>query len=128
MSARKQIIRHPDMPPPYGAYSPVVRAGGFLFLAGIAGIDPETGEAPADFEAQARQAFANLAATLACADASLADVVRCTTYLADANEGPVLNELFAEAFAIDPPARSTPLVSLPRGLLLSLEATVLAPA
>jgi len=48
---KKQVVTHPDMPAPYGAYSTVVRAGDFLFVSGQAGIVPETGEkAGEDFE------------------------------------------------------------------------------
>jgi len=58
---KKQVVTHPDMPAPYGAYSTVVRAGDFLFVSGQAGIVPETGQkAGEDFETQARQACNNM--------------------------------------------------------------------
>lgn len=124
----KRIITHPDLPPPYGAYSTVVAAGGFLFISGLAGIDPATGErAGDDFEAEARQAFENLRLCLACSGAEPSDVVRCTTYLADLDGRATLNALFAEFFPLDPPARSAPIVQLPMGLRLSLEATAIDP-
>ena len=52
----------------------------------------------------------------------MADVVKTTCWLANVEDAPRLGELFAEAFGIEPPARSTPIVALPRGLLLSIEA------
>ncbi len=123
---KKQIVTHPDMPAPYGAYSTVVRAGDFLFVSGQAGIVPETGEkAGEDFETQARQAFANLEACLACSGGSMDDMVKVITWLGDATERAALNDLFAEFFPVDPPARSTPIVDLPMGLLLSIEATAI---
>lgn len=123
---KKQVVTHPEMPPPYGAYSTVVRAGGFLFVSGQAGIVPETGEkAGEDFETQARQAFTNLEACLACSGGSMDDVVKVITWLGDATERAALNELFAEFFPVAPPARSTPIVDLPMGLLLSIEATAI---
>lgn len=126
---KKQVISHPDMPEPYGAYSTVVRAGDFIFVSGQAGIDPETGaKAGEDFEAQARQAFRNLKTCLECSNSSMGDVVKVITWLGDANERAVLNELFAEYFPDEPPARSTPIVHLPMGLLLSIEATAIARA
>ena len=55
---KKQVIKHPSMPDPYGAYSTVIRAGDFIFVSGQAGIDPETGaKVGEDFEVQARQAL-----------------------------------------------------------------------
>ncbi len=126
---KKQVVNHPDMPEPYGAYSTVVRAGGFVFVSGQAGIVPETGaKAGEDFEAQARQAFQNLMRCLECSNSSMSDVVKVITWLGDAGERAVLNELFAEFFPVEPPARSTPIVDLPMGLLLSIEATAIAKA
>ncbi|WP_227258319.1 RidA family protein [Kangsaoukella pontilimi] len=124
---KKQVVSHPDMPDPYGAYSTVVRAGDFIFVSGQAGIDPETGtKAGESFEAQARQAFKNLNSCLECSNSSMGDVVKVITWLGDANERAALNELFAEYFPDEPPARSTPIVDLPMGLLLSIEATAIA--
>ncbi|MFN3226540.1 MAG: RidA family protein [Hyphomicrobiales bacterium] len=125
---KKQVIRHPEMPHPYGAYSTSVRAGDFLFISGQAGIVPATGQkAGEDFDTQARQAFENLKACLACSNASMDDVVKVITWLGDPAERAALNELFGEYFPIDPPARSTPIVELPMGLLLSVEATAIYP-
>ena len=123
----KQVIKHPEMPQPYGAYSTVVRAGDFIFVSGQAGILPETGaKAGDDFESQARQAFKNLKTCLKCSGSSMSDVVKVITWLGDADERAALNELFGEYFPLQPPARSTPIVDLPMGLLLSIEATAIA--
>lgn len=126
MPVEKLVIAHPDLPKPYGAYSTAVRAGDFLFVSGLAGIVPATGaKAGDDFDTQARQAFRNLQTCLDCAGASMDDVVKVVTYLADGSQRAALNALFAEYFPTDPPARSTPIVELPMGLLLSIEATAI---
>ena len=39
--------------------------------------------------------------------ATLADVLKCNVYLADIGHFQVMNEVFAEVFAEDPPARTT---------------------
>lgn len=123
---KKKVVTHPDMPAPYGAYSTVVRAGDFLFVSGQAGIVPKTGEkAGENFDTQARQAFANLETCLACSGASMDDVVKVITWLGDASKRAELNDLFAAFFPVDPPARSTPILDLPMGLLLSIEATAI---
>ncbi len=117
-----------DMPKPLGPYSQVVQAGEFLFVSGQAGVHPATGETiEGGFEAQARQAYDNLRAVLAAAGSGLEHVVKTTTFVASADDVATSGRLYAEYFPIDPPARSTPIVGLPRGLLFSIEAIAVAP-
>jgi 2-iminobutanoate/2-iminopropanoate deaminase len=103
-----------------------MRVGNLLFTAGQPGIDPGTGAAAGEtFEAQARQAIANLRAVLEDAGSGLERVVKTTCFVADATAFAKLNELYAEYFPSAPPVRSTPIVGLPRGLLFSIEAVAL---
>ena len=126
MPVAKRVISHPDLPKPYGAYSTAVRAGDFLFVSGLAGIVPHSGEkAGDDFESQARQAFENLKTCLRCSGGTMDDVVKVVAYLADGSQRATLNALFGEYFPSEPPTRSTPIVELPMGLLLSIEATAI---
>jgi len=109
--------------PRIGPYSQAVRFGDLIFTAGQPGIDPATGQvAGPSFEAQARQAFANLAAVLEDAGSGLSRVIKVTCFIADPAAFLTLNVLFAEFFPDAPPARSAPIVQLPRGLLISVEA------
>ena len=113
--------------PGRGVYSQAVRIGELLFVAGQAGLDPSTGVvAGSTFEAQARQAFENLRAILEDAGSSLDRVVKTTCWLAVPEAFDQLNALYAEYFPVAPPARSTPVVQLPRGLLFSIEAVAAA--
>ena len=122
MSPLKQVIASPDLPPPLGPYSHAVRAGDFVFLAGQAGLDPESGKvAGEDFRSQANQAFKNLARVLKASGSSMDQVVKTTVFITDASQFPILNELYALYFPKNPPVRSTPIVELPRGLLISIE-------
>ena len=118
-------IQSPDMPVAIGPYSHAVRAGDFVFVSGQPGIDPSTGSVPpGGFDAEARQAFVNLRTVVGAAGASMERVVRTTVFLANADDFPAMNQLFAEFFPTAPPARATPIVSLPRGLRISIDATV----
>jgi len=109
--------------PRLGPYSQAVRVGNLIYTAGQPGIDPATGKVAGDaFEAQARQAFANLAAALEDGGSRLARVIKVTCFITDASAFPILNTLFAEFFPDSPPARSGPIVQLPKGLLFSIEA------
>jgi len=113
------------MPVAMGPYSHAVRAGDFVFVSGQPGIDPSTGSVPpGGFDAEARQAFVNLRTVVGAAGASMERVVRTTVFLANADDFPAMNQLFAEFFPTAPPARATPIVSLPRGLRISIDATV----
>lgn len=122
MALPSEVIDSPRVPR-IGPYSQAVCVGGLVYTAGQPGIDPATGHVAGDsFEAQARQAFANLQAVLEDAGSSLARVIKVTCFVADPNGFPVLNTLFAEFFPVAPPVRSTPLVQLPRELLFSIDA------
>lgn len=117
-----EAITNPNMPKALGPYSHAVRLGDLLFVAGQAGLNPATGVVAGDtFEAEARQAFQNLATVLDAAGSSLQHVAKTTVFLTDAANFPKMNELYAEFFPTNPPVRSTPIVQLPRGLLISIE-------
>jgi 2-iminobutanoate/2-iminopropanoate deaminase len=122
VATKKEVIESTRVPR-IGPYSQAVRVGGMIFTAGQPGIDPKTGAvAGADFESQARQAFANLRAVLEDAGSGLDQVVRVTCFVADPGAFSTLNALFSEYFPTSPPVRSTPIVALPKGLLFSIDA------
>lgn len=113
--------------PRLGPYSQAVRVGDTVYTAGQPGIDPASGKVAGDtFEAQARQAFRNLAAVLEDAGSRLERVVKVTCFLTDASAFATLNVLFQEFFPVAPPVRSAPIVTLPKGLLVSIEAVAIA--
>ena len=115
-------------PAALGPYSQAVVGGGFVFCSGTAGIDPVTGAIPAGIEAQPEQALQNLAAVLAAAGASMADLVKMTVFYADLEDFAALNAVYARHMPDPAPARSAPAnVRLPRGLLVSIDAIALAP-
>jgi 2-iminobutanoate/2-iminopropanoate deaminase len=113
----------PSAPASAGPYSPAVRAGDWLALAGQVGIDPATGRlVDGGVAAQTRQALANVAAVLGDCGASVGDVAKTTVFLVDMGDFPVMNEVYADAFAGYRPARSTiAVVALPLGALVEIE-------
>ena len=122
MSLRKQVVVSPQMPPALGPYSHAVRAGDLIFLAGQPGVDPDSGKViGTDFHSQAEQAFKNISRVLRASGSSMDQVVKTTVFLADPTQFAVLNQLYAKYFPTDPPVRSTPIVQLPQGLLISIE-------
>ena len=121
MTMRRDVVAGADVPSAIGPYSAAVRAGGFLFVSGQPGVVPRTGQpAGPTFAEQARQAFRNLDAVLRAGSSRPELVVNTTVCVADATAFTQLNELFAEFFPSEPPARMTMQVPLPRGLLISI--------
>ena len=116
----RQVVTGAGLPPPIGPYSHAVRAGGFVFVSGQPGADPDSGEVPDSFGAQARQAFANLATVLRVAGSRPDLVVSTTVLVADQADFAEMNSLFADFFPTEPPTRMTMQVPLPRGLRISI--------
>ena len=68
---------------PTGTWSVGARAGDFVFVAGMRGIDPKTNQLVEGDEARIRQAFANMAHIAASEGATLKDCVRVTVFVTD---------------------------------------------
>jgi 2-iminobutanoate/2-iminopropanoate deaminase len=110
-----------DVPGVIGPYSQAVRAGGMLYVSGQPGVDPSTGEpAGPSFGEQARRAFTNLDTVLRAGGSRPDLVVNTTVLVSDQADFAELNELYAEFFPTEPPARMTMQVPLPRGLKFSI--------
>jgi 2-iminobutanoate/2-iminopropanoate deaminase len=125
---RRTAVSSAAAPEALGPYSQAIVANGFVFCSGTAGIDPATGVAPESIEAQTEQALRNLAAVLAEAGASMDDLVKTTIFYADVATFAIVNEVYARHMPDPAPARSAPAnVTLPRGLLISIEAIAVLP-
>jgi 2-iminobutanoate/2-iminopropanoate deaminase len=95
-------------PTPRGPYSPAVRAGDFIFVSGQGPIDPQTNELfCGDIRRQTRLVLGNIQRILEGCGASMADVVKCSVFLADARHFAAMNEVYAEFFGVQKPARTT---------------------
>jgi reactive intermediate/imine deaminase len=119
----KEIVSTPAAPAAIGPYSQAVRTGLVVFTSGQIGLDPATGQLVNGFEAQVRQAFANLQAVARAAGGSLAHAVKFTLFLTDLAQFGTVNQIMAELVPQPYPARSTVgVASLPRGALFEVEA------
>jgi 2-iminobutanoate/2-iminopropanoate deaminase len=84
-----------------------MRAGGFVFTAGIMPLDPETGSlAPGGVAAQTHQAMRNLRALLAAAGSSLDRLVQVTVYLRDWADFAEMNAVYVSYLEPPYPARA----------------------
>lgn len=114
--------------PPAGPYSQGVEVDGWLYTSGQLGTDASGELVPGGFEAQARQALANVRAVLASAGCTFSDVVRAGLFVTDLENFPILNALYAEAMGEHRPARTTvQVVALPKKSLVEMEVVARIP-
>jgi 2-iminobutanoate/2-iminopropanoate deaminase len=86
-----------------GTWSPGVRAGDFIFVAGMQGVDPATNTLLQDPKARIRQAFLNLKLIAQSEGASLQDCVRLTVYVSDLHRfAPLVDEAQAKLWGKPP--------------------------
>ena len=116
---------------PHGNHiiSQAVIAGGFIFVSGTTGIDPETGKLiSGGYEEQVTQAFANIKTILEDAGSNMNKVVKTTVFMVSGCDPDfsVINKVYNEFFPENPPARSAPQVMpFPGGILVSVECIAL---
>src|SRR5688500_16983054 len=110
-------------PAAIGPYSQAIACGELIFCSGQVALDPASGELlEGSIADQTRRAMDNLGAILAAAGTAFSRVVKTTIYLADMNDFAAVNEVYAEYFEGDPPARATIGVSaLPKGARVEID-------
>jgi len=106
-------------------FSQAVRAGSYVFVSGLVGIDVTSGTlAGPTIQEQTRQALANCEVVLRTAHAELGDVVEVGVLLANPSDFAGMNEEYARWFPSAPPTRYVAKlgVELP-GVLVSIRMT-----
>lgn len=123
-----QIIATEHAPRAIGPYSQAVLANGFAFLSGQIPLDPATNQlVEGDVAVQTARVLENLKAVLEACGSSLEKVVKTTVFLRDMADFPRMNEVYAQYFAVNPPARSTVQAArLPRDVSVEIDAIALA--
>ena len=88
---------------PTGTWGLASRAGDFLYVAGMRGIDPKTDTLVAGDEARVRQAFRNMQEIAGFEGAALKDAVRLVVYVTDMFRfRPLINKVQAELWGAGP--------------------------
>lgn len=88
-------------------FSPAVRAGGFVFVSGMASVDAHGTIVHDTFENEARRTYRNLADVLRAAGLGFADVVQVRCYLQNPSDWDAHNRIYREFFSEPYPARTT---------------------
>ena len=118
-----KTIAAPGAPAAVGPCCHAKLSGNTRYTSGQLGLHPETGALAQGVEAQARQALENLGAVLKAAGMDFSDVVKTTVFLADMADFAAINQIYAQFFPGEAPARSCVAVKeLPKGGLFEIEA------
>lgn len=122
----RATISTEEAPAAIGPYSQAIRAGDFLFTSGQIPLRPDGTMVEGDVRVQTEQVMKNLVAVLEAGGSSLANVVKCTCFLADMGDFAIVNEVYGQYFESAPPARSAVQVArLPRDVSIEIEAVAM---
>jgi len=118
------IVETDKAPGAIGPYSQAVKTDSMVFVSGQLALEPATGNlVNGDIKSETRQAMQNLKNILEAAGSSLEKVVKITLFIKDMNDFPVINEIYAEFFQGNPPARACVEVArLPKDANFEVEA------
>jgi 2-iminobutanoate/2-iminopropanoate deaminase len=122
----KKIVHTDKAPAPIGPYSQAVWAGTTLFVSGQIAINPANGNLVQDsLQAEATQVMENLKAILENEGLTFGNIVKTSIFLSDMKLFAEVNEVYAQYFKSDFPARETVAVlGLPKGV--NVEISVVA--
>ncbi|PKP47124.1 MAG: reactive intermediate/imine deaminase [Bacteroidetes bacterium HGW-Bacteroidetes-11] len=119
----KKVVHTEHAPKAVGPYSQAIEANGTLYISGQIPIDPETGKiVEGGIKEQTNQVMKNIGAILNAAGYTYEDVVKSTCLLSDMDNFVPMNEVYAQYYSENPPARAAyGVVRLPLGVLVEIE-------
>jgi 2-iminobutanoate/2-iminopropanoate deaminase len=121
-AADRRVVTSPSFPRVLGPYSHAVVAGGFVFVAGQAPINPSTQEFElGDVESETRLELTNMSAILEAAGSNLASVVKVSIHLSSLDDFDGMNRAYVEFFPSDYPARTTTQAVLRSGRKIEID-------
>ena len=115
---------------PTGPWSVGTRAGDFVFVAGMRGINPANNRLVESEEARIRQAFMNMKLIAASEGAGLSECVRLTVFVTDMSRlRPLVNKIQEELWAGGPypPRTIVEVARLNQDDIFEVEGTFYAP-
>lgn len=108
----KEVIYSAHAPEPIGPYSQAIKVGSMLFVSGQIAIDKASGKILTDnITEETNQVLKNIGEILTTAGMDFTHIVKCSIFLKDMGQFPVVNEAYAKKFVSNPPARETVEVS-----------------
>lgn len=124
--SKKELLNTTNAPAAIGPYNQAVKAGNTLYVSGQVPFIPETMELVTSGVAdETHQVLKNVEAILTHAGYSFTDVVKATIFISDMNDFATINEVYAQYFTAEQPARECVAVkTLPRNV--NVEISVIA--
>ena len=120
----KTVIQTDAAPAGLAGYSQAIKAGGMVYVSGMAAVDSATGKiVGSSIQEQTAQSLRNVQAVLEAAGSSLDKVVWAIWSLRDPEDFDGFNEEWARWFTHEPPARHGARLPLPErlsGVLISV--------
>lgn len=119
----KKIINSPKAPKAIGPYSQAVEVNGTLYISGQLPVDVNTGKfIEGGIKEQTEQSLKNIGYILEEAGYTYENVVKSTCLLSDISDFGAMNEVYAQYYKGECPARAAFAVkSLPMGALVEIE-------
>lgn len=118
----RRIVSSDKFPKPLGPYSHAVIAGGFVFVAGQAPINPETQEFElGDIVSETRLELQNMATILRASGSNLASVVKVSIHLSNLADFDGMNEEYERFFPTEQPVRTTTQAVLRSGRKIEID-------
>ena len=117
-----KIVSTDKAPAAIGPYSQATVHNNMVYCSGQIALDPDTNEIiEGGVKDQARQVMENLGKVLEEAGSEFDKVLRCTIFLDNMDDFPVVNEVYGSYFPGKPPARETVAVeTLPKNVLVEV--------
>ena len=117
----KKIINSMEAPSAIGPYSQAVEAGNMVFVSGQLPV-LENGKMPGNISEQTAASLNNILHILEAAGLGAENIVKTTVLLKDMNDFSAMNEVYAEFFEGDYPARACfEVARLPKDALVEIE-------
>jgi aminoacrylate peracid reductase len=102
----KQVLTPKGSPPPLAPYSPGIRADNVIYVSGTLALDKEGKLVGAnDVRAQTRHVLESIKNIIEAAGGAMANVTFNMIFLKNLADYGKMNEVYAEYFPKDPPAR-----------------------
>jgi 2-iminobutanoate/2-iminopropanoate deaminase len=128
MDLSKTIIYTSKAPEPIGPYSQAIFKKGTLYVSGQIALNANSGElVTGNISLETHQIMKNLQVILEAADLSFEHIVKCSIFIRNMDDFPLINEAYAMYFNSNPPARETVEVSgLPKNVNVEISCIAVA--
>ena len=104
----KKSIYSKHAPEPIGPYSQAILTGNTLYVSGQIAMNPGSGDLiKNDIRLETHQVMKNIQAILRQAEMDMNAVVKCSIFIRNMDDFKNINEVYAEYFKAEPPARET---------------------